>query len=356
MAQSSRTSGGQSKVDEAAAAANATRVVPVLVNDPLGREHLDAIAATDPRIRLIELSHPGRWDAEEQIQDDDLDAKLARAEVLFSVFRFPIEWASKAPNLKWVQLASAGADVMLRAGLLDLRPDLLLTTSSGIHEVSISEHILAMALYFTRGFNVAVRNQHLHRWQRFDTEEAQGKSVCLVGYGPIARRTAMLFGALGARVLVVRASIDEQQAGVGPVERFYPVGDLNAALSVSDFVVIAAPRTPASENMIGPEQFAAMKKGAILINISRGALVDEPALIDALRQGLIAAAGLDVVAQEPLPADSPLWGMPNVLITPHLSGSSVYYDQRASALFRDNLARYLRGEPLKNLVNKERGY
>jgi phosphoglycerate dehydrogenase-like enzyme len=289
------------------------------------------------------------------VEGDDLDSLLGPAEVLFT-WRFPLDWLQKAPNLKWVQLASAGSDHFLREGLLTQRPDLMLTTASGIHEVPISEHIVAMILHFSRGFHKAVRSQAQSRWERYQADEASGKIVCLVGYGPIARRAATLLKALGMRVVCVRASIAEQQPGFEAVERFYPVADLNDVLAGSDYVVVAAPRTPLSEGMISREQLAAMKDTAVLVNISRGALVHEYALIDALREGRIAGAALDVFEEEPLPEGSPLWNMPNVLVTPHVSGSTPKYDERLAQLFCDNLARYLKGEPLRNLVDPERGY
>src|SRR5687768_3975954 len=280
---------------------------------------------------------------------------VREAEVIFG-FRFPLDWLDQAPNLKWVQLASAGSDHMQRLGLFEKRPNLLLTTASGVHEVPISEHIVAMLLHFARGFPKAVRNQAQGKWERYRAEEASGKVACLVGYGPIARRTAAILKTIGMRVLAVRASIAEQQPGFEAVERFYPPEELNAILSQSDYVIIAAPRTPRTEGMIGREQLRAMKSTAVLINISRGALVDETALIDALQEGTIGGAALDVFSQEPLPESSALWGMPNVLITPHVSGSNPHYDRRVTDLFIDNLKRYLAGEPLRNKVDMERGY
>ena len=245
---------------------------------------------------------------------------------------------------------------MLRAGLFDRRPDIILTTASGIHEVPISEHILAMILHFSRGFDKAVRNQPLHKWERYILKEAEGATVCIIGYGPIGRRAARLCNAMGMRVISVRASLSEQQPGDGVVQHFYPVHDLNTALADADYVVVAAPRTPQSEKMIGREQFAAMKPNAVLINISRGALVDEAALVEALHEGKLGGAGLDVFEQEPLSESSPLWDFANVLITPHNSGASPNYDRRLTELFCDNLARYLASQPLRNVVVAARGY
>lgn len=339
----------------------AVRPCIVLLNFQLDDKYRREIAQVDPRVQVLSTyDRAGGEDRPERVEwsaaeGEALDALLAQAEVLVT-FRFPVEWLQKAPNLKWVQLASAGSDAAVRSGLLDMHPQLLLTTSSGVHEVPISEHIVAMILHFSRGFNIATRNQAVHKWDRYSPDELLGKTVCLVGYGPIARRAATLLKAFGMKVIAVRASIAEQQTGFEAVDRFYPLSDLDAVLAESNYVVVAAPRTPLSEGMIGRAQIAAMKPGAVLVNISRGALVDEPALIEALRDGRIGGAALDVFAQEPLPESSPLWDMPNVLITPHLSGANPHYMRRVTTLFRDNLACYLNGDTLRNLVDKERGY
>jgi phosphoglycerate dehydrogenase-like enzyme len=333
----------------------------VLVNFTLADEHLSEIGDVDPRVRVLRAykeADPearGRGDEGTALEGEALMAMVEEAEIIFG-FRFPVEWLEDARKLKWVQLASAGSDHMLRLGLHERRPDLLLTTASGVHEIPISEHIVAMVLHFARGFHRAVRNQARGEWERFSVEEAHGKTACLIGYGPIARRAATLLEVLGMRVVAVRASIAEQQPGFEAIERFYPPEELNDVLAESDYVIIAAPRTPRTEGMVGAEQLRAMKKSAVLVNISRGALVDEPALIEALQSGEIAGAALDVFAQEPLPPESPLWGMPNVLITPHISGSNPHYDRRVTDLFVDNLKRYLGGEPLRNQVDMERGY
>lgn len=285
----------------------------------------------------------------------ELDRMLSEAEIMFT-FGVSREYLDKAANLKWLQLASAGVDHIVRQGILSERPGILVTTASGIHEVPISEHILGMMLYFSRGFDKSVINQREHRWDRHRGGELYERTVCFIGYGPIARRAALLCKALGMRVLCVRPSATGQGPGEGPVDRFYPTSDLNDALAASDYLVVAAPRTPQTEGMISKEQFGSMKDGAVLVNISRGALVDEDALIEALRGGKLRGAGLDVFVHEPLPESSPLWAIPNVLITPHMSGSNPHYNRRATELFCDNLASYLAGRPLRNLVDLERGY
>jgi phosphoglycerate dehydrogenase-like enzyme len=336
----------------------------VLVNQTLEDDYCRSIESVDPRIHVMRVYEPTGEGADIRDEeawtkagDADIDALLAKAHVLFG-FNFPVEWVDRAPDLRWVQLASAGSDHMFRAGLFGRKPGLLVTTASGVHEVPISEHIVGMVLYFSRGFDRAVSNQAARRWDRYRPLEAYGQTVCLVGYGPIARRTAALCKALGMRCIAVRASITEAAAGAEgePVERFYPAAALDEALARADYVVIAAPRTAQSERMVGARQLAAMKRDAVLINISRGALVDEAALVDALRDGTIRGAGLDVFEEEPLPESSPLWGLPNVLITPHVSGVNPHYNRRVTELFRDNLARFLKGEPLRNLVIEQRGY
>ncbi|HET9496632.1 MAG TPA: D-2-hydroxyacid dehydrogenase [Chloroflexia bacterium] len=357
--------------------------INVLVNQTLEDDFCRSIAAVDPRVHVMRVYEPwvNNADTREEMTmlrvngprvvgaephdevvwqraaDADIDLMLAKANVLFG-FNFPVEWVDRAPELRWVQLASAGSDHMFRAGLFTRKPGLLVTTASGVHEVPISEHVVGMVLHFSRGFDLAVRNQAAHKWDRYRPLEAYGQTVCLVGYGPIARRAAALFKALGMRSIAVRASITEPAAGAEgePVERFYPAPMLEEALAQADYVVIAAPRTAQSEHMIGAKQLAAMKRDAVLVNISRGALVDEAALVEALRDGTIRGAGLDVFEEEPLPENSPLWDMPNVLITPHISGVNPHYNRRVTELFRDNLARFLKGEPLRNLVIEERGY
>ena len=335
--------------------------VPVLVNFTLADRYLDEIGAGYPRVELLRAYEQADDDARSRgeeasiLEGPALMDMVRRAEILFT-FRFPVEWLDEAPALKWVQLASAGSDHMLREGIFQKRPDLLLTTASGVHETPISEHIVAMILHFARGFNVATRNQAQRKWDRYRADEAEGKTVCMVGYGPIARRAARVCQALGMKVLSVRASIAEQQPGFEAVERFYPPAELNNVLAVSDYVVVAAPRTAQTERMIGKGQFDAIKEGAVLVNISRGALVDQAALVEALAEGRLKGAALDVFEVEPLPEESPLWGMPNVLITPHISGSNPHYDRRVTDLFCDNLARYLSSEPLRNLVDPQRGY
>lgn len=338
--------------------------VPILVNFPLEAAERRAIQAVNPRVQLDLAMEPEQADAPapggatrpapgwRRLSEAELAPRLARAEVLFT-FRFPVEWLQQAPNLHWVQLTSAGVDHMLDAGLFAARPDLRVTTASGIHAIPMGEHIIGSILAFSRGLIGAVRAQTERRWDRYAPNEAYGKTLGIVGYGPIARRVAALAHALGMRVQVVRR---HPGPPAPPVERFYFPEDLHVLLAASDYVLLAAPLTPSTQGLIDAAALAHLRPTAVLINVARGGLVDEPALIAALQTGRLGGAALDVFAQEPLPTDSPLWAMPNVLITPHLAGANPQYNARATALFCDNLRRYLAGEPLLNEVDPARGY
>lgn len=339
--------------------------VPVLVNFGLDPPEQAAIQAVDARVRVLLALEPDEPDAPSagaptgwrRRPDADLAPLLAQADVLFS-FRFPVEWLDQMPALRWVQLSSAGADHMIEQGLFAHRPDLIVTTASGIHAIPIGEHVIGMILAFARGFPTAMRNQHEARWLRYTTSEAHGQTLGLIGYGPIGRRIAQLAHALGMEVRVLRRSGASPQPGddAEPVARFYGPDELHDLLGASDYVVLAAPLTAETRGLIDAAALQAMRPTAVLINIGRGPLVVQAALIAALEAGTIAGAGLDVTDPEPLPADSPLWHLPNVLLTPHVAGSNPYYNARATALFCDNLRRYLDGTPLRNRVDPARGY
>jgi phosphoglycerate dehydrogenase-like enzyme len=274
------------------------------------------------------------------------------------------------PGLKWVQLHSAGADHILTTPLM--RSDVTVTTASGIHAPRIAEYVLASMLAFTYRVPTMLYHQRRAewpkgRWNVFAGHELRGQTVGIVGYGSIGREVARLAKAFAMRVLVNKRRAKEltddgySLAGVGDVtgalaDGFYSPDRLHEMLSQCDFVVIAAPLTPETRHMIDESALRAMRPNAYLINIARGGLIDETALIRALGEGWIAGAGLDVFEREPLPADSPLWELDNVILSPHVSGFSHNYDERVTDLFAQNLKRYLAREPLLNLVDRDRGY
>ncbi len=276
-------------------------------------------------------------------------------EIAIAAGWFPHDLLPRARRLRWLQEWGAGVDWLLRhPEVAEL--DFTLTNASGVHAIPISEQILSYLLAFARGLPAAIRAQERRAWQaprRDQLFELAGKTMLLVGVGAIGARTAAIAAALGMRVLGIRRN----PAGALPgVEAIYGPDRLYDFLPEADCVVLTVPLSRATQGMIGERELRAMKPTSYLINIGRGGTLQQPALIQALREGWIAGAGLDVFEQEPLPATSPLWEMDNVIITAHYAGLTPAYDQRALAIFLDNLRRYRAGEPLQNVVDKAAGY
>jgi phosphoglycerate dehydrogenase-like enzyme len=276
-------------------------------------------------------------------------------EVEIAVGSFPHDLLARAPRLRWVQEWGAGVDWLLRhPEVAEL--DFTLTNASGVHAIPISEQILGYLLAFARQLPAAVRAQDRHTWQapkRDQLFELAGKTMLLVGVGAIGERTAIIAAALGMRVLGIRRNPAGDLPGV---EAIYGSDRLHDLLPEADCVVLTVPLSHATQGMIAEPELRAMKPTSYLINIGRGGTIQQPALIKALREGWIAGAGLDVFDQEPLPATSPLWELDNVIMTAHYAGLTPEYDQRALAIFLDNLKRYRAGEPLQNVVDKAAGY
>lgn len=270
---------------------------------------------------------------------------------------FPKDLLVTAPQLRWFQQWSAGSDWLLHhpevAGL-----DLTLTRVAAVQPVPVSEHVLAFLFTFARAFHRAIPAQRRGEWfhladQTKEVFELAGKTMLLVGLGAIGERTAQMATALGMRVLGVRRNPESSAPGVTAM---HGPDRLLEVLPEADFVVLIVPLTRETQGLVGEPELRAMKPTAYLINVGRGAVIREPALIRALREGWIAGAGLDVFEEEPLPPDSPLWEMENVVITGHYAGSTPMYDQRGMAIFIENLRRYRAGQPLRYVVDKQRLY
>ena len=287
-------------------------------------------------------------------------AHLQEAEVLCA-YSLPENVRELAPNLRWLQYPGAGVDSLGSTGLLDAGSSIIVTTASGIHAPNISEYVFGSMLMFNRTWPEMVRLQDRHVWPRnahwynLKARELAGQTLGIVGLGSIGRRIAQLGRAFGMTVLGTRRSVSHGTQDPD-VDQLYGLEQLHELLNRSDYVVLATPLTPATEKMIGEAELRAMRPNAYLVNIARGRIIDEPVLIRALKEGWIAGAGLDVTEEEPLPADSPLYSMPNVILTPHISGASDNYDKRLTALFAENLRRYRAGEPLLNQYDPPRGY
>ena len=270
-----------------------------------------------------------------------------------AVGSFPRDLFAKARNLRWYQQWSAGADWLMRhPEVADM--DFVLTSASGVHSVPISEHIFALLLALARQLPQAFQAQTRQAWQSpSGVFELAGKTMLLIGVGEIGKRTALLAQAFGMHVLGVR---HDPTKGVPGVDIMAGPAQLHDLLPKADVVVLTVPLTKATSGLIGEQEFSVMRKDAYLINIGRGGTIQEDALLRALQEGRIAGAGLDVFETEPLPEDSPLWQMNNVIITAHYSGSTPEYNERALTIFLDNLTRYQNGKPLFNVIDKQTGY
>lgn len=292
---------------------------------------------------------------------EDLYTHLPEAEILCS-FAVPENWRQLAPNLRWLQYPGAGVDSLRASGLLDPQSGVTVTTATGIHATTISEYVFGSMLMFNWNWPQMVRLQDGHVWAKsagwysLGGRELAGQTLGIVGMGSIGRRIAQLGRAFGMRVVGSRRSFAEGNATDPDLDQSYPPDRLYEMLSTCDYIVLAVPLTSETEHMIGEAELRAMKPTTYLVNIARGHVIDEAALIKALREGWIAGAGLDVTETEPLPSHSPLYGMPNVILTPHIAGVSVHYEQRLAQLFADNLQRYRAGQPLLNRFEPARGY
>lgn len=322
-------------------------------------------------IRRIEAALPGEWevrvvqapadgagDGALQASAEALEA-VADAEVYFGFGVSPVLLRA-GRRLRWVHTGTAGVATLLTPELVE--SDIAFTNSAGVHGPAVAETVIAMMLHFARGLDIAVRAQAEGRWYKepFDRADAPireiaGSRTGVAGYGGIGREVARRVVALGGSVIATRRRPSGQGPAEPGVEVLGPEG-LDRLLETSDYVVLAAPETAQTRGLVGARELARMKRDAVLINVGRGSLVDEAALVDALASGRLRGAGLDVFATEPLPAGHPLWSLPNVLITPHVSAYTHRFWEREVALLEENLARYLDGRPLLNLVDKQAGY
>ncbi len=286
---------------------------------------------------------------------DNLMGEIADADVYMGHLGRDLFVAAK--NLKWVQSPSTGVNYYLMIPEL-VAGDCLLTGARGTHSGCLAESIFAMILAFTRGIRDSILVQPSHQWAMRDIRpklvELTGSTVGFVGYGAMARATAERMKAFGARCIAVDLFPDKCPQENAEV---WGLDALDTLLAQSDYVIVTVPYTEQIHGMIGVAQLAKMKPGAMLVGISRGGIIDQTALAAALRDGVIACAALDVFEPEPLPADSELWDIPNLLITPHIAGGTQYEGENIIRIFRENLNRFLKDEgPLVNQVDKTLGY
>jgi len=259
-----------------------------------------------------------------------------------------------APKVRWVHSRSAGLDSLLFPELVE--SPVPLTNGSGVFSPSLGEFALAAILYFAKDFRRMIRNQVAGRWEQFDIVEISGQTVGIVGYGDIGRAVATRVRAMGMRVLAVKRH-GPPLYNVDPlVDQIYSPEHRVEMISRCDYIVASAPLTDETRGMIGEAEFAAMKPSAVVINVGRGPVIDEDAMLKALTGGHIKGAGLDVFTHEPLPEGHPFYRLENVLLSPHCADHTADWLDQAMRFFLENFERFRKGEPLRNVVNKKLGY
>jgi phosphoglycerate dehydrogenase-like enzyme len=338
--------------------------INVIVATDFSDELIERIREVSPRLR-VERHFPSVP-----------DRAWESAEVLLTGHVFPS--SKQAPRLRWIQLLSAGVDHAIKEPIIQAQ-DVEVTTASGIHATQISEYCLAMMLAFAYKIPHMLELQAKVEWQNNDPKqvkpealfaprELRGQTLGIAGYGSIGRELARIADSMGMRVLAVKRDVMHPQAegeysqpGAGDPEgeipeRIYPPEATASMAKECDFLVLIMPGTAQTRHLINADVLKAMKKTAVLVNVGRGSVVDEAELISALAAGRIAGAALDVFEEEPLPSTSPLWNFSNVILSPHISGNSARYHEKAADLFIENLRRYLEKRPLLNRLKREHGY
>ena len=343
--------------------------VRTLIASYLESHHVDRLRAVDPRLEVVYEPHllaRPRYAADhdghtfQRSKEDERRwlSLLAEAEVLFDFDRTHLEDLPElAPSLNWIQATSAGiGQFVARHQYAERMPRTVFTTTSGVHAVPLAEYSLMSILMFRRRVPDMLADQRERRWERFASTDLTGRSLTVVGMGSIGREVARLAAEFGMRAIGVRRTV----AGVDPaslhLEALYAFDELHVALQGTEHVVLAAPHTPETEGLMGAFELALLAPGAIIVNVARGALVDESALVEALGSGHVGGAALDVFQEEPLSSDSPFWAMPNVFVCSHSAGTSDRENGRITDIFCENLRRYLAGEPLLNVLDTARMY
>lgn len=336
--------------------------VKIAIASYLEAEHVQRIMSLSPEITVLydpSLLAPPRYQADHTghrdfrrspEQEIRFRAMLAEAEIHYDFDRTLLpSLASIAPRLSWIQATSSGIGPLLESSGLSAT-NIVVTNAAGIHAGPLAEHTLLSLLYFVKDVPARLREQRDHKWERYAGRELRGMTIVVIGLGAVGQEIARVCQAAGMYVIGVRRSVTEMLSSYHVDEATTP-DKLHELLPRAEALVLICPHTPETEGMMGDAEFALLPAGALLINIGRGALVLEEALITALRSEHLGGAALDVAAVEPMAFDNPLWDMPNVLITPHSASTVESENARLTDLFCENLRRYLANEPLLNVVN-----
>lgn len=308
-----------------------------------------------PHLRALDpIRHGANWIISQDAAQ--LTAAAPRADIILNAMftadllklTFPL-----ATKVQWVHSLSAGVEHIMFPELV--RSPVPLTNGRGVFRRSLGEFVLAAAMFFAKDLRRMVRNQEAGLWQQFDVEELAGRTMGIIGYGEIGRAAAERAKPFGMRILALRRR-PEQCSNDSLINGVYTVPQLHDMLRECDYIVVAAPNTPETRGMIGDAEFAVMKPNAVIINVGRGPVIQEPALIRALQDGHIRGAALDVFDEEPLPHGHPFYSLQNVLLSPHCADHTTGWIELAVDLFVRNFRHFEAGEPLENLVDKHAGY
>lgn len=346
-----------------------TKRPTILIASYLEPEHVQRVRAVDASVEILyepallpkpryAADHTGEPMTRTPEEETRWRSLLARADALFDFDVTNVEELPHlAPRVRWIQATSAGIGQFVKRHRYDERmPRAIFTTASGVHARPLAEFCILAMLAHSRGLFRMLADQRDKRWERFAGSDLKDRTVVIYGHGSIGMEVARLSRVFGMRAIGLKRSTKGQRAAELGVDQLHPSGAFAQVLPLADFLVLAAPHTPETEGAVGERELAAMKRGAFLINVSRGALVDETALVGALRSSHLAGAALDVFRDEPLPQDSPLWSMSNVLVSPHSASTSERENALITELFCDNLRRYLDGKPLENVLDTQRLY
>jgi glyoxylate/hydroxypyruvate reductase len=338
----------------------------VVVTSYFEEEHVRRMREVDGRLRVLyreDLVPPPRWPGDHvgpadwslaREEEEEFLAMLAEAEVLYDFPRGHVrDLPEVAPELRWVQGSMAGAgEVAKKAGLLET--DVVVTTASGVYSGPLAEFVLMAMLQHAKNLDRLRRDKAEKAWRQTHTDSVEGKTLCIIGMGNIGRAIAERARPFGTRVVGVKRAVREDDPAWDYADELYPTDRLRDALGEADYVAVTLPGTPQTRHLVDAGAIGAMKPGTYFANVGRGTVVDEGALVEALESGHLSGAALDVFEAEPLPEESPLWEMENVIVSPHATDMvPSLINERQTDLFCENLRRYLEGEPLLNVLDKE---
>jgi phosphoglycerate dehydrogenase-like enzyme len=339
----------------------------IFITSPLEPENVERIRAVEPAgVEVVyepDLLPPTRYIGDHvgsalkrtDEQQRRWHEALAAADVLWDVPR-NVEQLALARRLRWVQMTSTGVGQLMKN--LGLRPEVLVTTARGVHAAPLGEFVFMVLLAHWRGLGHLQAEQRAHRWTRYCGAGVAGRRLVVIGAGDLARGLAERARAFGMTTVAVARDTAKTRTHDGLFDEIRPRGDLHAVLASADAVVVTVPHTPETEGMIDRAAFAAMKPGVVFVNIARGQVIDEGALLDGLKSGRIGFAALDVATTEPLPSESPFWSLPNVLISPHSASTVVGENAKIVEIFCWNLRCWLDGRlgEMRNVLDRERMY